>query len=99
MEEKAKTSESQEQQEKGSNCCVKDLSIDEAGEDIENIEGNLNKSFDEIQNFKKKLTLKENVENVFDEIFLDEEETEKSQRSKTICLPKKGKMIKHNKNK
>ena len=88
-----------EKEEKGSNSCVMDLSIDGGYEDKDNSEGNisLNKSFDEIQHFKKKLTLKENVENIFDEIFLnEEEEKEKNQRSKTISLPKKNKIIIHN---
>ena len=67
---------SKEKSEKGSNSCVIDLSLDnEIG--IEEIELNeksemdnnkitLNKSFDDIQNFKKKLNLKDNFENILD---------------------------------
>jgi hypothetical protein len=65
-----------EKSEKGSNSCVIDLSLDnEIG--LEEIELNeksemdnnktaLNKSFDDIQNFKKKLNLKDNFENILD---------------------------------
>ena len=67
---------SKEKSEKGSNSCVIDLSLDnEIG--LEEIELNeksemdnnktaLNKSFDDIQNFKKKLNLKDNFENILD---------------------------------
>ena len=87
MEDKEKI----EKDEKGSNSCVMDLSIDGGGEEKENIEGNLilNKSFDDIKNFSNKLTLKDNYENIFDDIFLEEEETKgKSSRSKTINIVK-----------
>ena len=75
MEEKEKE-KNNEKEEKGSNSCVMDLSIDAEADDKENIEGNgiLNKSFDDIKNFSKKLTLKDNFENIFDDIFLNEDE-------------------------
>ena len=85
---KEKTSEKDETGSTGSNCCVKDLSID-GGDDKENVEENLilNKSFDDIKNFSNKLTLKDNFENIFDDIFLDDKEPiEKSTRSKTIAI-------------
>ena len=70
MEEKEKVDEKEE---KGSNSCVMDLSIDGGGEEKENNdekkEGNilsLNKSFDDIKNFTKKLNLKDNFENILD---------------------------------
>ena len=90
MDEKEKNNEKDE---KGSNCCVMDLSI-EGGEDKENVEGNviLNKSFDDIKNFSNKLTLKDNYENIFDDIFLNEEDPKvKSTRSKTIANNNKNK--------
>ena len=67
---------SKEKSEKGSNSCVIDLSLDNENV-LEEIEFNeksemdnnkitLNKSFDDIQNFKKKLNLKDNFENILD---------------------------------
>ena len=70
-----------EKDEKGSNSCVMDLSIEGGGEEKDNLEENiiLNKSFDDIKNFSSKLTLKDNYENIFDDIFFkDEELKEKS---------------------
>jgi hypothetical protein len=76
MESYDPKNKSKEKSEKGSNSCVIDLSLDnEIG--IEEIELNeksemdnnkitLNKSFDDIQNFKKKLNLKDNFENILD---------------------------------
>jgi len=80
-----------EKDEKGSNSCVMDLSIEGGGEEKDNLEENviLNKSFDDIKNFSSKLTLKDNYENIFDDIFFDDEELkEKSSRSKTIAYIK-----------
>ena len=67
---------SKEKSEKGSNSCVIDLSLDNENvlEEIElneksemdNNKITLNKSFDDIQNFKKKLNLKDNFENILD---------------------------------
>ena len=81
-----------EKQEKGSNSCVMDLSID-GGEEKEindKEEGNtnlLNKSFDDISNFTKKLNLKDNFENILDidtdENFFNEEN---KIRSKTFAI-------------
>lgn len=76
MESYDTKNKSKEKSEKGSNSCVIDLSLDnEIG--LEEIELNeksemdnnkitLNKSFDDIQNFKKKLNLKDNFENILD---------------------------------
>ena len=66
-----------EKEEKGSNSCVMDLSIDGDDKDHKNKdkdndndnEGNtmiLNKSFDDVSNFTKKLNLKDNFENILD---------------------------------
>ena len=80
-----------EKDEKGSNSCVMDLSIEGGGEEKDNLEENiiLNKSFDDIKNFSSKLTLKDNYENIFDDIFFNDEELkEKSSRSKTIAYIK-----------
>ena len=88
MEEKEKI---EEKDEKGSNSCVMDLSLDGGGEEKDNLEENiiLNKSFDDIKNFSSKLTLKDNYENIFDDIFFNDEELkEKSSRSKTIAYIK-----------
>ena len=88
MEEKEKI---EEKDEKGSNSCVMDLSIEGGGEEKDNLEENiiLNKSFDDIKNFSSKLTLKDNYENIFDDIFFNDEELkEKSSRSKTIAYIK-----------
>ena len=88
MEEKEKD---EEKGEKGSNSCVMDLSIDAAEDDKENnIEENitLNKSFDDIKNFSSKLTLKDNYENIFDDIFFKDEELKEKSRSKTIAYIK-----------
>ena len=90
MEERIKINEKYE---KGSNSCVIDLSIDadveDKDKDKENTEGNimLNKSFDEIKNFSQKLTLKDNFENIFEDIFLDDEEKSKEKiRNKKIKI-------------
>ena len=88
MEEKEKI---EEKYEKGSNSCVMDLSLEGGGEEKDNLEENiiLNKSFDDIKNFSSKLTLKDNYENIFDDIFFNDEELkEKSSRSKTIAYIK-----------
>ena len=88
MEEKEKI---EEKDEKGSNSCVMDLSLEGGGEEKDNLEENiiLNKSFDDIKNFSNKLTLKDNYENIFDDIFFNDEELkEKSSRSKTIAYIK-----------
>ena len=88
MEEKEKI---EEKDEKGSNSCVMDLSLDGGGEEKDNLEENiiLNKSFDDIKNFSSKLTLKDNYENIFEDIFFNDEELkEKSSRSKTIAYIK-----------
>ena len=96
-EKKDKKEKIDEKYEKGSNSCVMDLSIDEGGEEKENMdkddkedkedkeEGNtniLNKSFD---NFTKNLNLKDNFENILDcdeNIFSDENKL----RSKTFFI-------------
>lgn len=76
MENNDTKSISKEKSEKGSNSCVIDLSLDNEN-GLEEIELNeryetdnnkipLNKSFDDIQNFKKKLNLKDNFENILD---------------------------------
>ncbi len=79
-----------EKDEKGSNSCVMDLSIEGGGEEKDNLEENiiLNKSFDDIKNFSKKLTLKDNFENIFDDIFFKDEELKEKSRSKTIAYIK-----------
>ena len=90
MEEKEKVDEKEE---KGSNSCVMDLPIDEGGEEKENNDNNegnttaLNKSFDDILNFTKKLNLKDNFENILDigDDNIIEEDLEKS-RSKTFVV-------------
>ena len=76
MESYDTKNKSKEKSEKGSNSCVIDLSLDNENV-LEEIEFNeksemdnnkitLNKSFDDIQNFKKKLNLKDNFENILD---------------------------------
>ena len=85
MEDKDK-----EKEERGSNCCVLDLSIDE-GDDKENKEENvsLNKSLDDIKIFSSKLTLKDNFENILEDIMKDEEQSkERTFRSKSIAFIK-----------
>ena len=87
-----------EKEEKGSNSCVMDLSIDGDEKDHNNKdkdndndnEGNtmiLNRSFDDVSNFTKKLNLKDNFENILD--LADEDlcgdENEKT-RSKTFVI-------------
>ena len=87
-----------EKEEKGSNSCVMDLSIDGDDKDHKNKdkdndndnEGNtmiLNKSFDDVSNFTKKLNLKDNFENILD--LADEDlcgdDNEKT-RSKTFVV-------------
>ena len=89
--EKEKVDEKAEKEEKGSNSCVMDLSIDGGGEEKENPDkddGNtniLNKSFDDIVNFTKKLNLKDNFENILD---LDENTFNQDckTRSKTFVI-------------
>ena len=85
-----------EKEEKGSNSCVMDLSIDgdekehnNKDKDNDN-EGNtmiLNRSFDDVTNFTKKLNLKDNFENILDlaDEDLCENENEKT-RSKTFVI-------------
>ena len=87
MEDKEKI---KEKDEKGSNSCVMDLSIEGGGEEKDNLEENiiLNKSFDDIKNFSSKLTLKDNYENIFDDIFFKDEELKEKSRSKTIAYIK-----------
>ena len=79
-----------EKDEKGSNSCVMDLSIEGGGEEKDNLEENiiLNKNFDDIKNFSSKLTLKDNYENIFDDIFFKDEELKEKSRSKTIAYIK-----------
>ena len=84
-----------EKQEKGSNSCVMDLSIGENEEEKEHKDNNeentmvLNRSFDDINNFEKKLNLKDNFENILD---LDDEDFEEEDvdktRSKTFIVQK-----------
>ena len=87
-----------EKEEKGSNSCVMDLSIDGDEKDHNNKdkdnnndnEGNtmvLNKSFDDVSNFTKKLNLKDNFENILDleDEDLCEDDNEKI-RSKTFVI-------------
>ena len=92
MEEKDKNNEKAEKEEKGSNSCVMDLSIDEGGEEKETNDKNdgntntLNKSFDDKLNFSNKLTLKDNFENILDldiDNYLNEEA---KSRSKTFAV-------------
>ena len=92
MEGNEKKDEKAEKEEKGSNSCVMDLSIDEGGEEKETNDKNeantniLNKSFDDIVNFTKKLNLKDNFENILD---LDEDmqlNDESKTRSKTFVI-------------
>jgi hypothetical protein len=76
MENNNTKKKSKEKSQKGSNSCVLDLSLDNGNGSEENelivkneIENNiisLNKSFDDIKNFTKKLNLKDNFENVLD---------------------------------
>ena len=103
MEEKKEKKNTYEKLDKGSNSCVMDLSI-EGGNGEEEIENNnkneidninsLNKSFDDIINFKKKLNLKDNFENILDidieEITnLDEQNKDgRKNRSKTFKIKK-----------
>ena len=91
-----------EKNEKGSNSCVIDLSIDNGGEEVENFDKNekdnnasLNKSFDEILNFTKKLNLKDNFENILDfgpeeeRTTTDEQNSDnRKNRSKTFKIKK-----------
>ncbi len=89
MEEKEKNDVIAEKEEKGSNSCVKDLPIEEGGEEKEIKEDNtntLNKSFDDILNFKNNLNLKDNFENIHN---LDEDmdlDEEAKSRSKTFAI-------------
>ena len=97
MEEKDKNVEKEE---KGSNSCVMDLSIDgdekehnNKDKDNDN-EGNtniLNRSFDDVSNFTKKLNLKDNFENILDlaDEDLCEDDNEKT-RSKTFVIKNSG---------
>ena len=90
MEEKEKNDEKDEN---GSNLCVKDLSIDAEKDEKDNEDNDeggtqiLNRSFDNKENFTKKLNLKDNFENILD---LIEFEEENKARSRTIAIrPKK----------
>ena len=93
-----------EKEEKGSNSCVMDLSIDGDEKDHNNKdkdkdkdndnEGNtniLNRSFDDVSNFTKKLNLKDNFENILDlaDEDLCEDDNEKT-RSKTFVIKNSG---------
>jgi hypothetical protein len=91
MEENDKKSKIEEKIDKGSNSCVIDLPIDEGNgvEEIENKEKNeidnspsLNKSFDDILNFTKKLNLKDNFENILD--ISNEERTTIDEQNKDV---------------
>ena len=83
-----------EKQEKGSNSCVMDLSIGENEEEKEHNDNNedntmvLNRSFDDINNFAKKLNLKDNFENILDLEDEDFEEDVDKTRSKTFVIQK-----------
>ena len=83
-----------EKQEKGSNSCVMDLSIGENEEEKEHNDNNedntivLNRSFDDINNFTKKLNLKDNFENILDLEDEDFEEDVDKTRSKTFVVQK-----------
>ena len=83
-----------EKQEKGSNSCVMDLSIGEKEEEKEHNDNNedntmvLNRSFDDINNFAKKLNLKDNFENILDLEDEDFEEDVDKTRSKTFVVQK-----------
>ena len=83
-----------EKQEKGSNSCVMDLSIGENEEEKEHNDNNedntmvLNRSFDDINNFAKKLNLKDNFENILDLEDQDFEEDVDKTRSKTFVVQK-----------
>ena len=76
MEEKEKNDEKDEN---GSNLCVKDLSIDAEKDEKDNEDNDeggtqiLNRSFDNKENFTKKLNLKDNFENILDLIEFEEE--------------------------
>lgn len=108
MEEKEEKKDSNEKLDKGSNSCVMDLSIEGGNvEEFENIDKNeidnansLNKSFDDIKNFTKKLNLKDNFENILDiEIKespnIDEQNIEgRKNRSKTFKIKKNSNKIK-----
>ena len=84
-----------EKQEKGSNSCVMDLPIGENEEEKEHNDNNedntmvLNKSFDDINNFAKKLNLKDNFENILDleDADFEGEDLDKT-RSKTFVVQK-----------
>ena len=84
-----------EKQEKGSNSCVMDLSIGENEDEKEHNDNNddntmvLNKSFDDINNFAKKLNLKDNFENILDleDGDFEGEDLDKT-RSKTFVVQK-----------
>ena len=104
MEEKKEIDEKREKEEKGSNSCVMDLSIDGGGEekessDKEEVNTNiLNKSFDDKLNFSKKLNLKDNFENILD---LDENGNliceDNKTRSKTFFIKNTNITASHNK--
>ena len=100
MEDNINKKKSREKVDKGSNSCVIDLSI-EGGNGAEETEKNdkndidnnnttsLNKSFDDILNFTKKLNLKDNFENILDEENIDEQNNNtRSSRSKTFMKAK-----------
>ena len=102
MEENNKKGKSEEKIDKGSNSCVMDLSIDggNGAEETEKFEKNdnndntksLNKSFDDLLNFSKKLNLKDNFENILDitdEDIIDEQSDNiRKTRSKTFKIEK-----------
>lgn len=101
MENNNSKRKSKEKSQKGSNSCVMDLSLDKenALEENEFFEKNemenniisLNKSFDNKQNFTKKLILKDNIENILDlgeDILSDNEYNDnlRKTRSKTFKI-------------
>ena len=91
MEESDKKRKLEEMNDKGSNSCVIDLPIDVGNSPEENenkdkkeIDNSpsLNKSFDDILNFTKKLNLKDNFENILD--ISNEERTTVDEQNKEI---------------
>ena len=102
MEDNSNKKKSREKVDKGSNSCVIDLSIEGGNgaeetekndkndkNDIDNNTTSLNKSFDDILNFTKKLNLKDNFENILDEENIDEQNNNmRASRSKTFIKAK-----------
>ena len=101
MEDTNKKGKSKERVDKGSNSCVMDLSIDEGNgaEEAEKVDKNeydnttsLNKSFDDLLNFSKKLNLKDNFENILDisdeDLINEQADNIRKTRSKTFGIKK-----------